>query len=549
VKSSYSCAFWYTVVQPAVLKNERNCAIITLLPLQMVLVEKLWVFGPSQVLAQVTYPKKGYLPRETRVRGQLITRFESEGRFESNKKIQWQQQELNCIRERAYNLPSQFIACDTRASMLNNITLESQNIRLMSQGDFSARPQVPFHSEKSTSTEFKSSQNSNQTHDRSYRPKEISAEFQRGKSDNNLWQGSGNAKLTNLTNTSVGNFYNSFLDSQLSYTANLGQERSSGCLIIKKKNGNLPPFYHCLPSVQTSDRNNDKIQWYRGQLRQKANSAPNRSFPRLLSSDYQEEVPSIVRNINQKCNEKGKPKHMRRTSLVEQLLDIYYGYDDHQKSFDGRDSGTATRAICKRQVSSGNAGIIRGPTAGIRKHWRYDPDRWVIVSALCFALQDMCSFNKRWRKNKDVQSNMTFYVDSIPEISIPAYLERIAWFLECPKACFVLALEYIQRLAQYKEGVVVNYNSVHQLVISCIMVAAKFIDDKIFKNTVYARVGGLSARSLSALEVKLLFFLSFDLHVLPERYNERYKDMLIHNKGPRLVTIRPKCRNVKGFVV
>jgi len=546
VKSSYSCAFWYTVVQPAVLKNERNCAIINLLPLQMVLVEKLWVLGPSQVLAQVSYPKKGYVPRETRVRGQLITRFESDGRFETNKEIQWQQQGWNFFRERACNLPSQFMACDTRASMLNNITLESQNINLLSQEEFSARP---FWTEKTTSTQLKSSQNSNQTPDRSCRPKKISAKFQRGKSDNDLQHGSGNAKHTSLTNTSVGNLFNSFFDSQWSYTANLGHGRSSGSLVNKKKMGNLPPFCRRLPSVETLERNNDKIKLYRGLLRYKANSAPNRSFPCLLSSDSEKEVRSIVWDINEKCNEKGKPKYKRRTSLVEQLLNIYYGYDDHQKSFDRKDLGSATRTICKSQVSSGNAAVIRGPIAGIRKHWRYDPDRWVIVSALCYALEDMCSFNKRWRKNKDVQLNMTFHVGSIPDISIPAYLERIAWFLECPKACFVLALEYIHRLAQYKQGVVVNYNSVHQLVIICVMVAAKFIDDKIFKNTVYARVGGLSARSLSALEVKLLFFLGFDLHVVPERYNERYKDMLMHNKGPRLVTIRPKCRNVKGFVV
>jgi len=354
VKSKYSCAFWYTVVQPAVLKNERNYAIVNLLPWQMVLVEKLWVLGPIQVLAQVSFPKKGYVPRETRVRGQLITRFESKGRFETNKENPWQQQELTFIRDWAKNLPSQFMACDSRASMLNNTTLEVRNIQLFSQEEFSARPQIPVRPEKSTSTQSKSIRNSNQKPNSSYRPKEISAEFIAGKSDNDLQHGSAS-----LTNTPVGNLFNSFLDSQWSYTANLDHGRCSCSSVMRKKMGNLPPF-----CVETSKRNSNKIESYRGHLRHKANGTPTRSFSRMMGSDSQKEVRSVVRDINEKCNVKGKSKYVRRMSLVEQLLNIYYGYDDHQKSFDGKDSGSATGAIRK---SSGNAGIIRGPPAGIRK--------------------------------------------------------------------------------------------------------------------------------------------------------------------------------------
>jgi len=85
----------------------------------------------------------------------------------------------------------------------------------------------------------------------------------------------------------------------------------------------------------------------------------------------------------------------------------------------------------------------------------------------------------------------------------------------------------------------VNEHSVHQLVVTSIMVSAKFIDDKIFKNAYYSTVSGLPVSTLHAFEIKLMFFLKFDLCVLPECFNARYKAMVAENNGPNKVFIRP----------
>jgi len=81
---------------------------------------------------------------------------------------------------------------------------------------------------------------------------------------------------------------------------------------------------------------------------------------------------------------------------------------------------------------------------------------------------------------------------------------------------------------------------------TCIIVATKFIDDKLFKNTFYARVAGIPVAQLSAFEVQLLFFLKFDLRVLPEQFNTRYTVMLADNQGPGMVRIRPEGITVEG---
>jgi hypothetical protein len=60
----------------------------------------------------------------------------------------------------------------------------------------------------------------------------------------------------------------------------------------------------------------------------------------------------------------------------------------------------------------------------------------------------------------------------------------------CSPSCFVLALVYIDRLIQRDNFVLVSLN-VHRVVITSLMIAAKFFDDFYFNNAFYARVGGI----------------------------------------------------------
>ncbi|WCJ21532.1 Cyclin family protein [Euphorbia peplus] len=55
--------------------------------------------------------------------------------------------------------------------------------------------------------------------------------------------------------------------------------------------------------------------------------------------------------------------------------------------------------------------------------------------------------------------------------------------------------------------------NVHRLLITSVMVAAKFIDDAFFNNAYYAKVGGISTAELNRLEMKFLFSIDFKLHV------------------------------------
>ena len=71
-----------------------------------------------------------------------------------------------------------------------------------------------------------------------------------------------------------------------------------------------------------------------------------------------------------------------------------------------------------------------------------------------------------------------------PEIGVRRYAERIYRYAGCSPACFVVAYAYLDRLAlgdDDEEGgagvVAVDSYSVHRLLITSVMVAAKFMDD------------------------------------------------------------------------
>ena len=64
------------------------------------------------------------------------------------------------------------------------------------------------------------------------------------------------------------------------------------------------------------------------------------------------------------------------------------------------------------------------------------------------------------------------------------------------------------------------------MVITAILLAAKFFDDAYYNNAYYAKVGGVLVSELNGLEVDFLFRINFSLHVQPEVF-EKYKAELV----------------------
>jgi hypothetical protein len=82
----------------------------------------------------------------------------------------------------------------------------------------------------------------------------------------------------------------------------------------------------------------------------------------------------------------------------------------------------------------------------------------------------------------------------------------------------VLALIYIDRLIT-KRRIVLDQLNVHRLLVTSVMLAAKFFDDHYLDNQHYAAVGGVPKGEMNILELEFLFLLEFNLHVTRADYD------------------------------
>jgi len=162
------------------------------------------------------------------------------------------------------------------------------------------------------------------------------------------------------------------------------------------------------------------------------------------------------------------------------------------------------------------------------------------VEALSDVLLKLCERNDRF-----LMPATRFNALRLPQITIKAYLKRIAKFSHCSEECFVLALIYIDRIIRSQDFLVNSYN-VHRLVIASVMVAAKFFDDQYFNNPQYGLIGGVSSQEINQLEIEFLFMINFELFVdkkLYAIYDKRLK--LVVSKKPCAMVL-PSPHSLKG---
>ncbi|GBE61669.1 cyclin2 related protein [Babesia ovata] len=105
-----------------------------------------------------------------------------------------------------------------------------------------------------------------------------------------------------------------------------------------------------------------------------------------------------------------------------------------------------------------------------------------------------------------------------PSISIADYVSRIARHVRCSNECFVLALVYIERITRMHKDFAVSILNVHRLIITAVMLAAKFSDDVYYSNKFYAQVGGVNVAEINMLEAQFLTMLNFQLYVSALEY-------------------------------
>lgn len=117
-----------------------------------------------------------------------------------------------------------------------------------------------------------------------------------------------------------------------------------------------------------------------------------------------------------------------------------------------------------------------------------------LVPVLARVLAELCKRNDHIAVDP---SHVTkFHALRAPAISIEDYLQRISKYSGCSEECFILSLIYVDRLINQNQNLIVNSLCVHRLIITSIMLAAKFFDDQYFNNAYYGKVGGVNCKGI-----------------------------------------------------
>ena len=131
-------------------------------------------------------------------------------------------------------------------------------------------------------------------------------------------------------------------------------------------------------------------------------------------------------------------------------------------------------------------------------------------------------------KTNDLTEDMSpdcFVGDNIPDIPLLEYVTRCGAYFNCSSSCFVVTCMYIDRLRSYNDHLVIHSHNVHRIFLTALVLACKYVDDRVYTNRYYARCGGLTLQILNESEILFLEMFHFDLGVEIEMFEMYTRNM------------------------
>mmetsp|Transcript_69111 Transcript_69111/g.144093 ORF Transcript_69111/g.144093 Transcript_69111/m.144093 type:complete len:237 (-) Transcript_69111:18-728(-) len=155
-----------------------------------------------------------------------------------------------------------------------------------------------------------------------------------------------------------------------------------------------------------------------------------------------------------------------------------------------------------------------------------------LVPIVAKLLAKLVEENDKLPADKEIT---VFHAQKAPAVGVLDYAERIAKYSSCSYCCFVVGVIYMDRFIRQQRALQrefrVNSLNVHRLMLSSIMVAAKFLDDFYYSNEFWAKIGGVPNSELNTLELEFLFLTNFELHVKRETYDGYREELLAWSAG------------------
>ena len=142
-----------------------------------------------------------------------------------------------------------------------------------------------------------------------------------------------------------------------------------------------------------------------------------------------------------------------------------------------------------------------------------------IISFISNDIVQILIENKEKEKTNIIDENDPLYSNKIPKIKIEDYITRFFAFSKMEISTLILTYIYIKRFIK-KENYIISFRNIFRLIMSCAILAIKFNENKVYKNSFYAKVGGFDVDVLNNLEYNIFSRLDFNLRVLDIEFYE-----------------------------
>ncbi len=116
-----------------------------------------------------------------------------------------------------------------------------------------------------------------------------------------------------------------------------------------------------------------------------------------------------------------------------------------------------------------------------------------------------------------------FFSSERPAITPRDYARRIQKYASASNEVFICALVLLERLRNKDPRLAINAFNMNRLLITAVMIAAKFSEYGYYSNAYYSRVGGIdSVEELNTLEREMMSLLEYNVNVTPEEMDAYY---------------------------
>lgn len=134
-----------------------------------------------------------------------------------------------------------------------------------------------------------------------------------------------------------------------------------------------------------------------------------------------------------------------------------------------------------------------------------------------------------------------------PSIDKNTYLIRLIKLTRCSKECFAIATIYMSRFFEVCHLLKLSNCNYHRIIITSLILAIKYQDDKIYTMKAYSIVSGIEVKELIFLEIEMLNALNFNLYVTKDEYDNERITLLDTISVKFIQTLKPQI-NFNAYI-